>query len=450
MMTTEKLKSPIRWVPTLYFAMGLPFVVLNMVSAVMFKDLGISDSQIAFWTSLIMWPWTIKFLWSPVLELYKTRKFFVVLTQITSGVLFGLVAFAINLPLFFAICIALMAVIAFSGATHDIVADGTYMSELNKEEQARWIGWQGAFYNIAKLAATGELVWLAGWLMDKYSSPVMAWSIVFGVLGALMLVFGLYHWRVLPCSQNRGAALNGVIGAEGATAAEGSLEKGNTSAAKGEKVSFWSGLGEVFSDFFKKKHIWYYIAFIIIYRLGEGFVMKIVPLFLKAEKAVGGLGLSNQQIGIWYGTFGAAAFVLGSLLAGYYIAARGLKRTLFALCCIFNIPFLVYALLAWFQPSSMWVIGGGIALEYFGYGFGFVGLTLFMMQQVAPGRHQTAHYAIASGIMNLSVMLTGAVSGFLSDALGYKIFFIAVMVATIPAFIMTKLIPFSYPDGEEN
>lgn len=446
MMTTEKLKSPIRWVPTLYFAMGLPFVVLNMVSAVMFKDLGISDSQIAFWTSLIMWPWTIKFLWSPVLELYKTRKFFVVLTQITSGVLFGLVAFAINLPSFFAICIALMAVIAFSGATHDIVADGTYMSELDKEEQARWIGWQGAFYNIAKLAATGGLVWLAGWLMDKYSSPVMAWSIVFGVLGALMLVFGLYHWRVLPCSQNRGAAQNGVIGAEGATVAEGSLEKGNTSATKGEKISFWSGLGEVFSDFFKKKHIWYYIAFIIIYRLGEGFVMKIVPLFLKADTAVGGLGLSNQQIGIWYGTFGAAAFVLGSLLAGYYIAARGLKRTLFTLCCIFNIPFLVYALLAWFQPSSMWVIGGGIALEYFGYGFGFVGLTLFMMQQVAPGRHQTAHYAIASGIMNLSVMLTGAASGFLSDALGYKVFFIAVMVATIPAFIMTKLVPF----GKEN
>lgn len=428
MMSTEKLKSPIRWVPTLYFAMGLPFVVLNMVSAVMFKDLGISDSQIAFWTSLIMWPWTIKFLWSPVLELYKTRKFFVVLTQITSGVLFGLVAFAINLPSFFAICIALMAVIAFCGATHDIVADGTYMSELDKEEQARWIGWQGAFYNIAKLAATGGLVWLAGWMMDKYSSPVMAWSIVFGVLGALMLVFGLYHWRVLPCSQNRGT----------------------DAAAKGEKVSFWSGLGEVFSDFFKKKHIWYYVAFIIIYRLGEGFVMKIVPLFLKADTAVGGLGLSNQQIGIWYGTFGAAAFVLGSLLAGYYIAARGLKHTLFTLCCIFNIPFLVYAMLAWFQPSSMWVIGGGIALEYFGYGFGFVGLTLFMMQQVAPGRHQTAHYAIASGIMNLSVMLTGAASGFLSDALGYKIFFIAVMAATIPAFIMTKLIPFTYPDGKEN
>ena len=201
--------------------------------------------------------------------------------------------------------------------------------------------------------------------------------------------------------------------------------------------------------FFTKKHIWYYIAFIILYRLGEGFVMKIVPLFLKADTAAGGLGLTNQQIGLYYGTFGAGAFLVGSLLAGYYIAARGLRRTLFTLCCVFNVPFVVYALLAFFQPSSMWLVGGGIVMEYFGYGFGFVGLTLFMMQQVAPGRHQMAHYAFASGIMNLSVMLTGAVSGYLSDWLGYSLFFVVVMLATIPAFVMTRFIPFTYPDGNK-
>lgn len=455
-MDTNKSKSrkisPIRWVPTLYFAMGLPFVVLNMVSAVMFKDLGVSDAKIAFWTSLIMWPWTIKFLWSPVLELYRTRKFFVVLTQLVSGTLFGLVALALNLPSFFAVSIALLAVVAFSGATHDIVADGTYMSELNKEEQARWIGWQGAFYNIAKLAATGGLVWLAGWIGDRTGSVVMSWTVVFAILGALMLGLGLYHWRVLPCSRASGTGNAGPDDAEADKSA--AKASGSCGAATGKAVagarSFWNGLGEVFADFFRKRHIWYYIAFIIVYRLGEGFVMKIVPLFLKTDTAAGGLGLSNQQIGIYYGTFGAAAFVLGSLLAGYYIASRGLRRTLFSLCCVFNIPFVVYALLAWFQPNSMWLVGGGIALEYFGYGFGFVGLTLFMMQQVAPGRHQTAHYAIASGIMNLSVMLTGSVSGFLSDALGYKFFFVAVMVATVPAFIMTKMVPFTHPDGKEN
>ena len=420
--------SPLRWVPSLYFAMGLPFVVLNMVSAVLFKDLGISDAQIAFWTSLIMWPWTIKFLWSPFLEIFRTKKFFVVTTQLLSGILFGLAALSLHLPSFFAVTIAVFAVVAFSGATHDIAADGVYMSELTTQDQAKYIGWQGAFYNLAKLVATGGLVWLAGWLYEgfsadgasSYDASVGSWTVVLLLLCVTLVALGLYHLRALP---------------SGGSASEGrSLRDG------------LSGLREVIGAFFTKRHIWYYIAFIILYRLGEGFVMKIVPLFLKADTASGGLGLSNQQIGLYYGTFGAGAFLLGSLLAGYYIAHRGLRRTLFTLCCIFNIPFAVYALLAWLQSQSMWLVGGGIVVEYFGYGFGFVGLTLFMMQQVAPGKHQMAHYAFASGIMNLSVMLTGMASGFLSDLMSYRIFFLAVMLATIPAFVITRLVPFTYDD----
>ena len=424
-------RSPLAWVPTLYFAMGMPFVVLNMVSAVMFKDLQIADAQIAFWTSLIMWPWTIKFLWSPFLEIFRTKKFFVVTTQLLSGVLFGLAALTLHLPTFFAVTVAVFAVVAFSGATHDIAADGVYMSELNATDQAKYIGWQGAFYNLAKLVATGGLVWLAGWLYERFSAAgtetfdayVQSWTIVMAILGIVLFALGIYHWKILPTG--------------GAAAEKHSLREG------------LHGLREVITDFFTKKHIWYYIAFIILYRLGEGFVMKIVPLFLKADTAVGGLGLSNQQIGLYYGTFGAGAFLLGSLLAGYYIAHRGLKRTLFTLCCIFNVPFVVYALLAWMQPSQMWIVGGGIIFEYFGYGFGFVGLTLFMMQQVAPGRHQMAHYAFASGIMNLSVMMTGAVSGYLSDWLGYAHFFVLVLLFTIPAFLITWFVPFTYPDGKD-
>ena len=205
-------------------------------------------------------------------------------------------------------------------------------------------------------------------------------------------------------------------------------------------------LGGVFADFFRKRHIIYYICFIILYRFAEGFVMKIVPLFLKADRADQGLGLSEEQIGICYGTFGAAAFVIGSILAGYYIAHRGLQKSLFSLCCVFNLPFVAYTLLAIYQPESLWLIGGGIVLEYFGYGFGFVGLTLFMMQQVAPGKHQMAHYAFASGIMNLGVMLPGMLSGFVSDWLGYRDFFIFVLVCTIPAFLITWFVPFTYPD----
>ena len=302
------------------------------------------------------------------------------------------------------------------------------MSELSTGDQARYIGWQGAFYNLAKLVATGGLVWFAGWLGKRFSDSgaatfdacVQSWTVVLVILCGLLVLLGIYHSRELP---------------SGGSAADGhSLREGLRS------------LKEVIAAFFTKKHIWYYIAFIVFYRLGEGFVMKIVPLFLKADTAAGGLGLTNQQIGLYYGTFGAGAFLLGSLLAGYYIAHRGLRRSLFTLCCIFNVPFVVYALLAWFQPQSMWLIGGGIVVEYFGYGFGFVGLTLFMMQQVAPGRHQMAHYAFASGIMNLSVMLTGAVSGYLSDWKGYGVFFIVVMLATIPAFVMTWFVPFTYDD----
>ena len=428
-MNQEQRKvSPVAWVPTLYFAMGMPFVVLNMVCTLMYKGLGVSDKQIAFWTSLIMLPWTLKPLWSPFLEMYKTKKFFVVLTQVLSGLLFACVAFALQLPSFFAITIGMLAVIALSGATHDIAADGVYMSTLSTEEQARWIGWQGAFYNIAKIAATGGLVYLAGTFIDSFG-VTKAWMIIMFIIGIVMLALGCYHFFILQGGKSRQGY-------------EGTEVRGYENSLRAQLRELWA----VFAEFFRKKHIVYYICFIILYRFAEGFVMKIVPLFLKAPRTEQGLGLSEQEIGLCYGTFGAAAFVIGSILAGYYIAHRGLQKSLFSLALVFNIPFVAYTLLAIYQPDSLWLIGGGIVLEYFGYGFGFVGLTLFMMQQVAPGKHQMAHYAFASGIMNLGVMLPGMVSGVFSDWLGYRMFFIMVLFCTIPALLITWFVPFTYPD----
>ena len=438
----QNRRSPISWVPTLYFAMGMPFVVLNMVCTLMFKGLDVSDAQIAFWTSIIMFPWTLKPLWSPLLEIYKTKKFFVIFTQIATGCIFGLVALALHLPNFFAVCIALLAIIAFSGATHDVAADGVYMASLSKDDQARYIGWQGAFYNIAKIAATGGLVYLAGMLIETYTgdvtglSPaaaaaakhngsVMAWTIIMAVIGGIMVILGLYNAKFVP-----------------------SEVKKDAEERPGFKETMVE-LGNVFVDLFRKRHILYYIFFIILYRFAEGFVMKIVPLFLKADRADQGLGLSEKEIGLCYGTFGAAAFVIGSILAGYYVALRGLQKSLFSLCCVFNLPFVAYTLLAVYQPESLVLIGGGIVLEYFGYGFGFVGLTLFMMQQIAPGKHQMAHYAFASGIMNLGVMLPGMLSGYVSDWLGYRHFFIFVLFCTIPAFLITWFVPFTYPDKKK-
>ena len=430
---TKIKRNPITCVPSAYFAMGLPFVVLNMVTVLMFNGLGVDDKLVTFWTSLILQPYTLKPLWSPFLELFRTKKFWVVTTQFVTGITFGGVAFSLGLPNFFVIAITLLGIIGFSGATHDIACDGVYMSELDEKQQAAYIGWQGAFYNIAKIVATGGLVYMAGYLIkhytdagkDSWTANQYAWMLIMGILGAAMVLLALYHTIMLPSG---GAA---------------STEKRSAGEVAKE-------LGEVLLDFFRKKHIIYYIFFIVLYRFAEGFVVKIVPLFLKAPVADGGLGLDVDTIGIYYGTFGAIAFVLGSILGGYYISALSLRRALFHLCCAFNIPFLVYTLLAIYQPSEGWIVASGIVFEYFGYGFGFVGLTLYMMQQIAPGKHQMAHYAFASGIMNLGVMLPGMMSGWICEKLGimfnapggYQPFFIFVLIATIPAFLITWFAPF--------
>ncbi len=446
-LTTTRKVSPVAWVPTAYFAMGLPFVFMNMVAVLMYDGLGVDAVKITFWTSLLILPWSLKFLWSPFLELFRTKKNFVVATQLVSGVLFGVTAFALGLPDFFSVTIALLAIVAFSGATHDIACDGVYMAELSPAGQAKYIGWQGCFYNIAKVVVTGGLVYVAGLLMKHFGagddSPAdvlfaanqKSWMVVLLILGAVLVALAIYHIFILPPGRSDGSA--------------------KPQERTGREVL--RELGNVLLAFFKKKHIVYYIFFIILYRFAEGFVMKIVPLFLKAGVEEGGLGLSVEEIGLFYGTFGAGAFVLGSLLAGYYVAAKGLKNTLFKLCCIFNVPFAVYSLFAIFQPANRALICSGIMFEYFTYGFGFVGLTLFMMQQVAPGKHQMAHYAFASSIMNVGVMLPGMMSGWVCEELAnlfenagkYEPFFIFVLIATIPAFLITYFVPFKYGSNGE-
>ncbi len=418
---TKRHSNPLKWVPTAYFAMGLPFIVLSMVSVLMYQDLGIAKSSITFWLSIITLPWTLKPLWSPFLELFKTKKFFVILTQLVTGITFALVALSLDLPNFFTVSIALMGIIAISGATHDIALDGIYLVELTQKEQAKYIGWQGAFYNLAKLLSYGGLVAVAGYL-KRYYGALTSWTIIMGIFSTIMVLAAIYHMQVLPT---------------GGPKKEGGTVKDT-----------WNGLVEIIISFFKKKYIVWYILFIILYRSAEGFAMKVLPLFLADSVDVGGLGLLTEQIGLINGICGALAFVVGSILGGYFISAFSLKKTLFTLCCCFNIPFLIYLLFAVYQPSSLTVIGLGVTFEWFGYGFGFVGLTLFMMQQVAPGEHKMAHYAFASGIMNLGVLLPGAISGYIVEQVGYQDFFTFVMFATIPAFLITWFVPFTYK--EEN
>ncbi|WP_164111153.1 MULTISPECIES: MFS transporter [Sphingobacterium] len=411
------------WIPTTWFAMGLPFVAVSGASSIMYKNMGVSDTQIAFWTSLIMIPWTLKPLWGPFLELYKTKKFFVYITQIFTGILFGLVGLTLQLDHFFSFSIAILTIIALSGATHDTAADGVYLNELSAKEQAKYVGWQGAFYNVAKVFSGGALVYLAGQL-EREVGIHNAWMIVMFAYGGIMLLLGFYNMRMLPSTES---AVKSSTFKEGMTT-----------------------LKDVIITFFQKKHIWFSLAFIVFYRFAEGQAIKIIPLFFKSSRADGGLELSTSQIGLLYGVFGAVAFVLGSIVAGNFIAKSGLNRkSLLILCTAFNIPFAAYAFLAVAQPENLYIIGSAVVVEYFGYGFGFVGLILFIMQNIAPGKYKMAHYAFGSGLVNLGFMIPSMISGWLSDMMGYREFFIWVMIATIPAFIVTWLVPLKKPEELE-
>ncbi|WP_298630442.1 MFS transporter [uncultured Porphyromonas sp.] len=422
----SQTKSPAVWVPTVYFAMGLPMVLLSDVSLLMFKDLGISDGQITFWASLLTLPWSLKPLFSPVMEIFGTKKQYVVLTELVSAVVLGLIFAGLGIKDFFPVTIALMALMAISGSMHDIAGDGTYMQHLSQKQQSQYIGWQGAAYNIAKIFARGALVYLVGSLSKGYG-VLWAWRAVFVLAGVIMLLVAIYHLVLLP----------------------GQMREPKEEQEPRSLSDAMKSFVEIFISFFGKRYIWFYLLFILLYRLTEGFAIKIAPLFLKAEVAEGGIGLTNEQFGVIYGTAGTVAFIIGSILSGYFISHYGLRRVLFLVALIFNVPFVVYFLLAYFQPESLGWVAGGITLEYFGYGFGFVGLNLFMMQQVAPGPHQMAHYAIGTSLMNLSVMLPGMVSGFISDQVGYELFFLIALVVAIPGLICAYKVPFTY-DEEGN
>jgi len=397
--------------------MGLPFVALSAAATIMYKDFGVSDKQIAFWTSLITLAYTLNFFWSPLLEVYRTKKYIVFATQCLTGLLFGLVALSLHLPNFFAISIAAFMVLSLSGATHDVAANGFYLDALDEKKQAAFAGWQGAFYNVAKVFTSGLMVYLAG-IFQKTMGTLQAWTLVMIGFGMVMLLLSFYNSRMLP---------------------DISVQQTNTSSRS---------IKDVLANFFKKPMIWLSIIFIIFYRFAEGQAMKIVPLFLKESRSKGGLEMTNEDYGLIVGVFGTVAFILGSIIGGYFVSRRGLNRkVLIFLCSVFNLPFIAYALLAIFQPADKTIIALAISFEHFGYGFGFVGLILFIMQYVAPGPYKMAHYAFGSAVANAGFLISSSFSGQLSDWLGYHQFFIWVMFATIPAFVVTWIVPLKKPDA---
>ncbi len=402
-------RSPWAWIPTLYFAQGIPYVVVMTLSTVLYKNLGVSNTDIALYTSWLYLPWVIKPLWSPLVDLFRTKRFWIVSLQFLIGLAFALVALTLPGPKFFQLSLAVFWLMAFASATHDIAADGFYLLAMPAGQQAAFVGVRSTFYRLASLTAQGGLVYLAGMWTESTGSVTEAWTLVFGLLAVVFLIVGTCHFFSLP-----------------KPAADHATASGDNPIR-----DFFA----VFADFLRKPGILTTLAFLLLYRLAESQALKLMSPFLLDKRDVGGLGLTTQQVGIVYGTVGIIALTLGGLVGGWIISRFGLKRMLWPMILAMHAPNVAFLLLALAQPSSLWIVGSALAVEQFGYGFGFTAYMVYMML-VADGPHKTAHYAICTGFMALGMMLPGMAAGWIQDHIGYVNFFIWVLVCTIPSFIV--------------
>ncbi|WP_426100454.1 MFS transporter [Massilia sp. TSP1-1-2] len=417
MNNTSTARAPYLWVPSLYLAQGLPFFAVMQLAAVMLQSRGMANDQITHWTALIGLAWVFKPLWSPFIELASSKKKVVVMFELAGGVALGLVALSMHMPFWFAASIAMLAMVAICASTHDIACDGLYIASLDEKGQAEYAGWTGTFFNAGRVISAGGLVALAG-VLEKSSGVVTAWSTIYALLAAMMIALGLYNLAVLPKGTN-------------------AVSAGHSARAIADTLS------EVIVEYFKKPGIFVCILFIILFRAGEAQVQSIGPLFLRAARELGGLGLSTTELGAVYGSAGTVAFIVGSIAGGYFTARLGLKRAILPLILAVNLPNIVFYLLSLYQPANIVIIGAALSAEMFGYGFGFVGLILYMMQVVAPGKYQTAHYALSTGIMQLGFALFKYFSGDVQIALGYQHFFLWVLACAVPVAIMSQMISMS-------
>lgn len=413
----KNTKNPWSWIPTLYFAEGLPYVLVMTVSVIMYKNLGISNAEIAFYTSWLYLPWVIKPFWSPFVDLLKTKRWWITSMQLLIGAGLAGIAFFLPTTFFFQATLAVFWLMAFSSATHDIAADGFYMLALNESEQSLFVGIRNIFYRIATITGQGLLIVLAG-MLEKWTGNIpYAWSLVFFVCAGLFIAIGLYHSYQLPKpTTDKGASLG--------------------------------SLGNLFKTFFQKKGIVLSLAFILLYRLGEAQLAKLASPFLLDKPEMGGLNLSTEQVGIVYGTIGVIALLTGGIIGGIVASKHGLKKWLWYMVAAMNVPNLVYVYLAFAQPENFWVISSCVAIEQLGYGFGFTAFMLYLIY-VAQGPYQTAHYAICTGFMALGMMLPGMIAGYLQELMGYDWFFVWVCLCTIPGIILADFLPIPKEFGKK-
>lgn len=407
-------RSPWAWIPTLYFAQGLPYVAVMTISVIMYKRLGISNTDIALYTGWLYLPWVIKPFWSPFVDIISTKRRWTLTMQWLIAAAFAGIAFALPTPMWFSLTLAVFWLVGFTSATHDIAADGYYMLALTEHQQSLYVGIRSTFYRVATVVGQGVLVIIAGALETSTGHIPLSWAIIFGILSLLFLGFALYHSWALPKVERKGKDLR--------------------SAAE-----VWKEFIDVFAEFFRKKQVWVAIVFMLLYRLPEAQLVKLINPFLLDPTEAGGLGLSTAQVGIVYGTVGIIGLTVGGIIGGIVAARRGLKFWLRPMAWSMSLTCLTFVYLSFVPSPSLPVINICVFIEQFGYGFGFTAYMLYLIY-FSEGRHRTAHYSICTGFMALGMMLPGMAAGWIQETIGYQNFFLWTMVCCLATIGVTYLI----------
>ena len=416
---------PWLWVPTLYLSESLPFSAVMLISVIMFKEFGLSDAQITLYTGWLGLPWVIKPLWSPIIDGMRTKRWWILTTQFLMGAGLALVAFTLPTAFWLQGSLALFMLIAFASATHDISADGFYILGLSDHDQEFFVGVRNTFYRIGMVIGQGGLVMLVGKMQEGFFGPsctsvASSWAVAFILLGVVMLLLGAYHSFLLP-----------------------KVEK--TADEEGERTDVLTDFYLTLKSFFTRPHIISALFFILLFRLPEGLLTKIVPLFLTRTTEEGGLALSDVDFGLIYGTLGVIGLLLGGIVGGWAVSRWGLKRCLWPLVLCITLPDAVYVYLSYCPTESLWLIGTCVCVEQIGYGLGFAAYTLFLVT-FSRGERSTSVFSICTAGQYLGgVMLPGMVSGFISDSLGYQQFFLLIMLLCLVTFAVTAFVKIDAP-----
>ena len=420
--------NPWWWIPTLYFAEGLPYFIVNNISVIMFNNMGMPKGEMALYTGMLYFPWVIKPLWSPFVDIIKTKRWWILAMQIIMSAAFALLAFSLPHPSadlvategtsvsLFKLTLVLFWITAFASATHDIAADGFYMLALKPKEQSVFVGVRSTFYRLASIFGQGVLVVVAGILERKTGDIPQAWSLTLMISAVIFSAATLGHLFSLPKPAS-------------------DSQRSNAQTASGIIKEF----ARTFATFFRKKYVWISLLFMLLYRLPEAFLVKMMNPFLLDPVTEGGLGLATETVGLVYGTIGVAALTVGGILGGIAASRWGLKKSLWPMAAALTLPCLSFVFLAAFQPQNLWLTSACVALDQFGYGFGFTAYMLYLIY-FSDGEFKTAHYSLCTAFMAFSMMLPGMVAGYIQETLGYTNFFIFVMVCCLVTVVVTMMV----------